>query len=85
MFQLMMLKGMIDVGLHLSAPLVRLGRGVDGRHWLPALSVEAEQRGGDHLQVQTIFAQTQYLKVPDFMRYVSQSSSSLLIVSNQNF
>ena len=54
MFQLMMLKGMIDVGLHLSAPLVRLGRGVDGRHWLPALSVEAEQRGGHHLQTSTV-------------------------------
>ena len=54
-----MLKGLIDVGLHLAASLVRFGRSVDGGHWLPALSVEAEQRGGDHLQVQTIFAHTQ--------------------------
>ena len=69
MFQLMMLKGMIDVGLHLSAPLVRLGCGVDGRHWLPALSVEAEQRGSHHLQASTMHTQTilsQNLHTPYF-------------------
>ena len=36
-------------GPYLSAPLVSLARSVNGRHWLPALSVEAEQGGGNHL------------------------------------
>ena len=35
---------------NLVAPLVSLGRRVDGRHWFPALAVEAQQGGCHHLQ-----------------------------------
>ena len=36
--------------INLVAPLVSLGRRVDGRHWFPALAVEAQQGGCHHLQ-----------------------------------
>ena len=36
--------------INLVAPLVSLGRRVDGRHWFPAFAVEAQQGGCHHLQ-----------------------------------